>query len=115
VVVVFAEGGAAAPPAVFVVVGWVVGVAAVDVVGVDAVGVVAVAVGVVAVVAGVVGVVVVGGSVLAGSVVVVTCWASPETATNAPATPPRPSRKIAVTTMIGQRQRPGGTTRVVAA
>jgi hypothetical protein len=115
VVVVFAEGGAADPPEVFVVAVGVVGVAAVDVVGVDAVGVVAVAVGVVAVVAGAVGVVVVGGRVLAGSVVVVTRWASPEAATKAPATPPRPSRKIAVTTMIGHRHLPGGTTRVVAA
>jgi len=108
-------GAVAGGFAVVVGVVGVVGVAAVDVVGAVAVGVGAEVVGAFAVVAGAVGVVVVGGRVLAGSVVVVTCWASPEAATNAPATPPRPSRKITVTTMIGQRQLPGGTTRVVAA
>jgi hypothetical protein len=73
------------------------------------------AVGVLAVVAGAAGAVPVAGSVFAGSVVVVTCDASPEATTNATATPARPTKKIAVTTAIGQRQLPGERTRVVAA
>ncbi|MFL5858816.1 MAG: hypothetical protein ACJ77L_19050, partial [Solirubrobacteraceae bacterium] len=91
-------------------------------VGVDAVGavVVAVVVVVVVVVVGVVvvvadGVVPVAGRVLGGFVVVTTSDVSPETATKAAATPPRPSRKITVTTMMGTRQLPGGRMRVVAA
>jgi hypothetical protein len=98
---------------------------AVEFVGVDVVGVVDVAVPVVGVVA--VGVLAVGvdavlggavpvaGSVLGGLVIVLTCDVSLETAMNAAATPPRASRKITVTTMIGMRQLPGGRMRVVAA
>jgi hypothetical protein len=83
---------------------------AVPVVGVLAVGVVAV--GVDAVFAGAVPV---AGSVFGGLVIVRTSDVSLETATNAAATPPSPSRKITVMTMIGTRQLPGGRMRVVAA
>jgi hypothetical protein len=104
---------------------FAVEVVGVEVVGVEAVGVLVVGVEVVGVLA--VGVDVVGaeavgvddvpvaGSVFGGSVVVVTSDVSPETATNAAATPPRPSTKITVMTMIGMRQLPGRSTRVVAA
>jgi hypothetical protein len=92
------------------------------VVGVDVVGAVVVAVVVVVVVVVVVavedvadGAVPVAGRVWGGFVVVTTSEVSPETATKAAATPPRPSRKITVTTMIGTRQFPGGRMRVVAA
>ena len=61
------------------------------------------------------GAVPVAGSVFGGFVIVVTCDVSPETATNAAATPPRPSTKITVMTMIGMRQLPGRRMRVVAA
>jgi hypothetical protein len=87
-------------------------VAGVLVVGVLVVGVLAV--GVVAVVAGAFAVPV-AGRVFGGSVVVTTSDASLVEATNAAATPPRPSRKITVTTMIGMRQLPGRRMRVVAA
>jgi hypothetical protein len=80
----------------------------VEVVGVDEVGV--------DVVEGLgAGAVPVAGSVFGGFVIVLTCDVSPETATNAAATPPSPSRKITVTTMIGMRQLPGRRMRVVAA
>jgi hypothetical protein len=107
-----------------------VGVFVVDVPGVDVVGVEVVGedvvglelVGVEVVGADVVGVeglgagaVPVAGSVFGGFVIVVTCDVSPETATNAAATPPRPSTKITVMTMIGMRQLPGRRMRVVAA
>jgi len=110
---------------------FVVGVGAVGVlvaggvvvVDVDVVGAVVVAVVVVVVVAVVVvgvddvvdGAVPVAGMVSGGLVIVTTSEVSPETATKAAATPPRPSRKITVTTMIGTRQLPGGRMRVVAA
>ena len=57
----------------------------------------------------------VAGSVLGGFVIVLTSDVSPETATNAAATPPSPSRKMTVTMMIGTRQLPGRRMRVVAA
>ena len=80
----------------------------VEVVGVDEVGV--------DVVEGLgAGAVSVAGSVFGGFVIVLTCDVSPETATNAAATPPSPSRKITVTRMIGMRQLPGRRMRVVAA
>ena len=112
-------------PVVFVVGLGAVGVlvaGGVVVVGVDVVGAVVVAVVVVVVVVVVVaveevvdGAVPVAGRVWGGLVIVTTSEVSPETATKAAATPPRPSRKIAVTTMIGTRQLPGGRMRVVAA
>ena len=85
----------------------------VELVGVEVVGVVVVGVDVVAGLGA--GAVPVAGSVFGGFVIVVTCDVSPETATNAAATPPRPSRKITVMTMIGMRQLPGRRMRVVAA
>ena len=89
-----------------------------DVVGLELVGVELVGVDVVGVdvVEGLgAGAVPVAGSVFGGFVIVVTCDVSPETATNAAATPPRPSTKITVMTMIGMRQLPGRRMRVVAA
>ena len=87
-----------------------------DVVGLELVGVEVVGVDVVDVVEGLgAGAVPVAGSVFGGFVIVLTCDVSPETATNAAATPPSPSRKITVTTMIGIRQLPGRRMRVVAA
>jgi len=103
-------------------------VVGVDVVGVLVVDVVPVGVLVVGVLA--VGVLVVGvdavegfgavavpvaGSVFGGLVIVLTSDVSPETATNAAATPPSARRKIAAKIMIGTRQLPGRRTRVVAA
>lgn len=85
----------------------------VEVVGVEVVGVDVVGVDVVEGLGA--GAVPVAGSVFGGFVIVVTCDVSPETATNAAATPPRPSRKITVRTMIGMRQLPGRRMRVVAA
>ena len=89
-----------------------------DVVGLELVGVEVVGVDVVGVdvVEGLgAGAVPVAGSVFGVFVIVVTCDVSPETATNAAATPPRPSTKITVMTMIGMRQLPGRRMRVVAA
>src|SRR5215212_7388247 len=112
------------PPSYFEPVVFVVGVGAVGVlvaggvvvVDVDVVGaVVVVAVVVVGVDDVVDGAVPVAGMVSGGLVIVTTSEVSPETATKAAATPPRPSRKITVTTMIGTRQLPGGRMRVVAA
>jgi len=57
----------------------------------------------------------VAGKVFGGLVMVLTSDVSPETATNAAATPPSASRKIAARIMIGTRQLPGRRTRVVAA
>ena len=57
----------------------------------------------------------VAGSVFGGLVIVLTSDVSPETATNAAATPPSARRKIAAKIMIGTRQLPGRRTRVVAA
>ena len=91
----------------------VVGLVGVEVVGVEVVGVDVVGVDVVEGLGA--GAVPVAGSVFGGFVTVVTCDVSPETATNAAATPPRPSRKITVMTMIGMRQLPGRRMRVVAA
>jgi hypothetical protein len=98
-------------------------VVGVELVGVELVGVLEVGVEVVGVLA--VGVdvvdgfgavaVPVAGSVLGGFVIVLTSDVSPETATNAAATPPSPSRKMTVTMMIGTRQLPGRRMRVVAA
>ena len=86
----------------------VVGVLAVVPVGVLAVGVDAVeGFGAVAVP--------VAGRVFGGLVIVLTSDVSPETATNAAATPPSASRKIAARIMIGTRQLPGRRTRVVVA
>ena len=106
-------------------VGVLVAGGGVVVVGVDVVGAVVVAVVVLVVVVVVVvvvgveevvdGAVPVAGRVRGGFVVVTTSEVSPETATKAAATPPRPSRKITVTTMMGTRQLPGGRMRVVAA
>ena len=97
-----------------------VDVVGVEVVGEDVVGLELVGVGVDVVGVDVVeglgaGAVPVAGSVFGGFVIVLTCDVSPETATNAAATPPSPSRKITVTTMIGIRQLPGRRMRVVAA
>jgi hypothetical protein len=86
----------------------VVGVLAVVPVGVLAVGVDAVeGFGAVAVP--------VAGRVFGGLVIVLTSDVSPDTATNAAATPPSASRKIAARIMIGTRQLPGRRTRVVVA
>jgi len=57
----------------------------------------------------------VAGKVFGGLVMVLTSDVSPETATNAAATPPSASRKIAARIMIGTRQLPGRRTRVVVA
>jgi purine-cytosine permease-like protein len=57
----------------------------------------------------------VAGKVFGGLVMVLTSDVSPETATNAAATPPSASRKIAARIMIGTRQLPGRRTCVVAA
>jgi len=92
----------------------VVGVLVVGVEGVLAVGVLVVGVGVVAVVAGAVAVPV-AGSVFGGFVIVTTSDVSLDAATNAAATPPRPSTNSVVTMMIGTRQLPGWRMRVVAA
>jgi hypothetical protein len=80
-------------------------------VGVDAVGVLTV--GVVVVFGA--GAVPVAGRVFGGLVMVWTVDVSLETATNAAATPPSRSTKIAVMMMIGTRQLPGWRMRVVAA
>jgi hypothetical protein len=100
-----------------VLVGLGVAVDAVGVLGVVdvAVGVLAVGVLAVGVDAVLAGAVPVAGSVLGGLVIVRTSDVSLETATNAAATPPRPSTKITVMTTIGTRQLPGGRMRVVAA
>jgi hypothetical protein len=90
-------------------------VVGVDEVGVEAVGVDVVGVEVVGVEAVGVEAVPVAGSVFGGSVVVVTSDVSPDTATNAAATPPRPSTNTTVAMMIGTRQLPGRRMRVVAA
>jgi hypothetical protein len=91
----------------------VVGVLAVVPVGVLLVGVLAVGVGAVEGFGAVA--VPVAGRVFGGLVIVLTSDVSPETATNAAATPPSASRKIAARIMIGTRQLPGRRTRVVVA
>jgi hypothetical protein len=91
----------------------VVGVLAVVPVGVLLVGVLAVGVDAVEGFGAVA--VPVAGRVFGGLVIVLTSDVSPETATNAAATPPSASRKIAARIMIGTRQLPGRRTRVVVA